>query len=216
VICKRNETCRVIDTRSSRGVVVLDNANGTLGLTTIARLWRGACTACLLAAAGCAAVALVAPPNALAARTHADTVAETSGMQQLRPGSQRKFNGVQLASLGRETGPIGLSHNTLGERSVRWNASPTCLNSTLRRIVGEVAANFGPVTVNSTCRSHSHNARVGGAKQSHHLTGNAADFRISGSTRRVLAYLNAHRSVGGLKHYGGGVFHIDTGPRRSW
>jgi hypothetical protein len=27
-----------------------------------------------------------------------------------------------------------------------------------------------------------------------------------------MAYLRS--TVGGLKHYGGGLFHIDTGPRR--
>ena len=75
----------------------------------------------------------------------------------------------------------------------------------------------GPVTVNSTCRSHSHNARVGGAKQSFHLSGSAADFRIAGNPGATLAFLKAHRSVGGLKHYGGGVFHIDAGPRwKTW
>lgn len=97
-----------------------------------------------------------------------------------------------------------------------WNASSACLNPALRRVVSEVAASFGPVTVNSTCRSHSHNARVGGAKQSFHLSGSAADFRIAGNPGATLAFLKGHRSVGGLKHYGGGVFHIDTGPRRTW
>jgi uncharacterized protein YcbK (DUF882 family) len=156
---------------------------------------------------------LVEPPTALAARTNPDAAVETKDTPQI---PRRKRSGVQLASLGSEDGAIGLSRNRLTERSVRWNASPACLNSSLRRVVGEIAASFGPVTVNSTCRSHSHNARVGGAKQSHHLTGNAADFRINGDTRRVLAFLSSHRSVGGLKHYGGGVFHIDTGSRRTW
>jgi hypothetical protein len=32
----------------------------------------------------------------------------------------------------------------------------------------------------------------------------------------VLTFLARLRSVGGLTHYGSGVFHIDTGPRRSW
>ncbi len=161
---------------------------------------------------------LVDLPTARAAQNHEQPVAtiETAEWPQTRPEQRRKTGGIQLASLGREAGPVGQSRNGLAERSVRWNASSTCLNSTLRRIVGEVAANFGPVTVNSTCRSHSHNARVGGSRQSLHLTGNAADFRIAGDTRRLLAFLSSHRSVGGLKHYGGGVFHIDTGPRRTW
>jgi len=128
--------------------------------------------------------------------------------------SRRRPRGVQLASLGRET-PERLRPSLSGA-GVRWNASSACLNTTLRRVLGEVAAGFGPVTVNSTCRSQEHNARVGGAKHSQHLGGNAADFRISGNPRTVLAFLSSNRSVGGLKHYGGGVFHIDTASRRSW
>jgi uncharacterized protein YcbK (DUF882 family) len=191
----------------------LDNYDTAVCTGTTGRVWRGLRTACLIAGVGCAGVMLVDPPTALAARTHANTAIETKDVPQT---PRRKPSVVQLASLGSEAGAAGLSRNGLTERSVRWNASPACLNSSLRRVVGEIAAYFGAVTVNSTCRSHSHNARVGGAKQSHHLTGNAADFRISADTRRVLAFLSSHRSVGGLKHYGGGVFHIDTGPRRTW
>jgi uncharacterized protein YcbK (DUF882 family) len=83
-------------------------------------------------------------------------------------------------------------------------------------VVASVAASFGPVTVNSTCRSRRHNARVGGARRSHHLTGNAVDFRVSGNWRGVWAFLRSSGLVGGLKHYGRGLFHIDTGARRSW
>ena len=32
----------------------------------------------------------------------------------------------------------------------------------------------------------------------------------------VLNFLRAQKVVGGYKHYGRGVFHIDTGPRRTW
>ena len=98
----------------------------------------------------------------------------------------------------------------------RWDAPSACLNATLRRALGEVAANFGPLTVNSTCRSREHNARVGGARRSEHPAGNAVGFRIGANPRTVQAFLDGHGSVGGLKHYGGGAFHIDTGPRRRW
>jgi uncharacterized protein YcbK (DUF882 family) len=79
-----------------------------------------------------------------------------------------------------------------------------------------VASMFGGVTVNSTCRSRGHNRRVGGASHSHHLTGNAVDFRVRGNWRGVWAFLRSSGGVGGMKHYGGGLFHIDTGARRSW
>jgi hypothetical protein len=105
---------------------------------------------------------------------------------------------------------------SLSGETIRWIASPDCLAKPLRDVLAEVAANFGPLRVNSTCRSKAHNARVGGAKRSYHLTGNAVDFRISGAVQPVLDFLTGKRTVGGLTHYGFGIFHIDTGPRRTW
>jgi hypothetical protein len=103
-----------------------------------------------------------------------------------------------------------------GTGSVSWVASASCLNSTLRNIVVNLAATHGPVRVNSTCRSSARNRSVGGASRSYHLSGNAVDFRVFGSVSAVYASLRSNSSVGGLKRYGGGLFHIDIGPRRSW
>lgn len=108
------------------------------------------------------------------------------------------------------------SKSLTGGGGVRWVASSSCLNGTLVSVVGQVAANYGRVTVSSTCRSKSRNAKVGGAKRSHHLSGNAVDFRVHGNVRATYAFLRSHGALGGVKHYGGGLFHIDTGPRRSW
>lgn len=124
---------------------------------------------------------------------------------------------VHLASLGPSPrAPAPSARRSLSGRSIRWVASPSCLASPLRAILGQVASVFGPVTVNSTCRSSARNRHVGGAPRSYHLTGNAVDFRVRGSYGAVLAYLGRQRSVGGLKHYGNDVFHVDTGPRRTW
>ncbi len=98
---------------------------------------------------------------------------------------------------------------------VRWAASASCLNGTLRSVVAQVAS-YARVTVNSTCRSKSHNRKVGGASKSHHLTGDAVDFRVHGNVGAVYAFLRSNGSLGGVKHYGGGLFHVDTGPKRSW
>ena len=124
--------------------------------------------------------------------------------------------GVQVASLGSDGQPLPGAAPSVTGRAVQWVALSGCLAPTLRRVIGEVAASFGPVTVNSTCRSVARNAAVGGARHSYHLSGSAADFRIHSNARAVHAYLSAHRSVGGLKHYGGGLFHVDVGPRRTW
>ena len=138
------------------------------------------------------------------------------GVTQSGRKARRGKKGVEVASLGNFVpGPTAPAPSLSGGGNVRWVASASCLNGTLAGIISSLAS-FGAITVSSTCRSHSHNRRVGGARKSHHLTGNAVDFRLSGNVRGAMAYLSSSGSVGGIKHYGGGLFHIDTGPRRSW
>ena len=129
---------------------------------------------------------------------------------------RRTPRNVRVASIGGVYAPKPSLGPSLSGGSVRWAATSGCLNSGLRSVVASLAASYGPVTVNSTCRSRRHNARVGGARRSHHLTGNAVDFRVRGNWRGAIAYLRSSGTVGGLNHYGGGRFHIDTGARRSW
>jgi uncharacterized protein YcbK (DUF882 family) len=128
----------------------------------------------------------------------------------------RRATGVRVAALKDALPEVTPPTTSATGGGVRWLASSSCLDASLAAVIGQVAANFGPVTVNSTCRSRSHNAKVGGARRSHHLSGNAVDFRVHGNVSAVYAYLRGSGSVGGLKHYGGGLFHIDTGERRTW
>ena len=131
-----------------------------------------------------------------------------------RPQARR----TRVASLGspRPDSSADRPRRSLSGGSVNWTADSGCLDGTLRGIIRTLAASFGPVTVNSTCRSRSHNASVGGAPKSYHLRGEAVDFRVRSNVSAVYASLRSNGNVGGLKHYGGGLFHIDTGPRRSW
>jgi Peptidase M15 len=125
--------------------------------------------------------------------------------------------GTTLASIGRDFMLwVPQPPPSLSGVPIRWVAASDCLASALRTVLVDLAASFGQLVVNSTCRSPKHNARVGGARRSFHLTGNAVDFRVAGNARAVTAFLRARKDVGGLKHYGHGVFHIDTGPRRTW
>jgi len=129
--------------------------------------------------------------------------------------AQSRKKHVRVASLGNSHAlPASPTRNIAGGGSVRWVASAGCLNGSLRGVIAQVASRFGAVTVNSTCRSRSRNARVGGARRSQHLTGNAADFRVHGHWGAASSFIRG--LVGGFKHYGGGLFHIDTGPRRTW
>lgn len=134
------------------------------------------------------------------------------------PTPRKKQRKVRVASLGGDDNydPRPTRKSLSGGGNVTWAASSGCLNGTLASIVQDVASQYGSLTVSSTCRSHGHNAAVGGAKKSQHLTGDAVDFRVHGNASGAMAYLRNHGSVGGFHHYGGGLFHIDTGPKRTW
>ena len=143
-----------------------------------------------------------------------------------RPASQNKIVTVRRtraqvaarASFGDPTDPQASTTKlpSLSGGGITWQASSGCVPGQLRGVLSGLVQTFGPVTVTSTCRSRGANRAAGGAGHSYHLTGEAVDFRVRGSTGAVYAYLANSGSVGGLKHYGGGLFHIDTGPRRSW
>jgi Peptidase M15 len=129
---------------------------------------------------------------------------------------KKKHKGVKVAALGNTYVPEPKAKKSLSGGGVDWTASSGCLDSGLKAIIYEVASNYGSLRVNSTCRSKGHNASVGGAPKSKHLSGDAVDFRVFGNTSAVYAFLKNNSGVGGLKHYGGGLFHIDNGDRRSW
>jgi len=144
--------------------------------------------------------------------------------RKARRNTRRKSRRIRVASLGNSFKLAATARKgrqakkprsiTGGARGVSWVASSGCLNGRLRSAIYHVARTYGRVRVNSTCRSRKRNRRVGGARRSLHLTGNAADIRIWGNVRAAARYLRG--IAGGYKHYGGGLFHIDTGPRRSW
>ena len=136
----------------------------------------------------------ISPPTDTAAER---IVAPMIKLAQPRP--RRTPARIQLASLGgEEAGSAGKeARSSLSGGTVRWSASSFCLDGRLREVINQVASIFGPVKVNSTCRSRGRNAKVGGATRSKHLTGDAADFSVSKNKPAVLAYLQSNSSVGG-------------------
>jgi uncharacterized protein YcbK (DUF882 family) len=115
-------------------------------------------------------------------------------------------------SLARSAFPGLNSANIL----VRPHARTDCLPDELKAVLQDVAARFGPITVNSTHRGHARNRRVGGVPHSLHLGCRAVDFWAHGPANGIVAYLRARPEVGGLKRYRNGVIHIDNGTPRTW
>lgn len=90
----------------------------------------------------------------------------------------------------------------------------------LSEVLDDVREHFGqPTTVTSGCRCTSHNKSVGGADNSVHTKGQAADLKVKNvRPEAVHQYLiNKYKGKYGIGLYSGWV-HIDvkTGPARRW
>lgn len=68
-----------------------------------------------------------------------------------------------------------------------------------------------PIIINSGYRCPTHNRNVGGAKNSQHLYGKAADVRVAGmSPRQLEKYADRVFSNGGVGMGGATIVHVDT------
>lgn len=86
------------------------------------------------------------------------------------------------------------------------------INPRLVLILQKVRDHFGmPLHIMSGVRCVKHNRKIGGAKNSQHLSGNAADVKIFGiSPRSIANYANTLlKNSGGIKAYPS-FTHIDV------
>jgi len=79
-----------------------------------------------------------------------------------------------------------------------------------------------PIKINSGYRSPQHNAKIGGAKNSQHLTGKAVDIRVDGMTPKQLFDIietlqnKGKMDIGGLKAYNSFVHYDIRGNFARW
>ena len=79
-----------------------------------------------------------------------------------------------------------------------------------------------PIKINSGYRSPQHNAKIGGAKNSQHLTGKAVDIRVDGMTPKQLFDIietlqnKGKMDIGGLKAYNSFVHYDIRGHFARW
>ncbi len=79
----------------------------------------------------------------------------------------------------------------------------------------QLRAIAGPITINSGYRDPAYNKKIGGANESKHMYGQAADIVIPGMKPSEVAKLARQLGFGGVRAYDT-FTHVDIGPARSW
>lgn len=100
-----------------------------------------------------------------------------------------------------------------GDGSIRISVELMEKLSLLRSRMG------APFIINSAYRDAKHNVKVGGAKNSYHVRGMAADISMSNHDPEVFASAAREVGLGGLGFYPpkkGNFIHVDVGPKREW
>jgi uncharacterized protein YcbK (DUF882 family) len=126
-----------------------------------------------------------------------------------------------LDSLRFEIDKVGRSYKvsrnfTLGELASKDGANIVLLHPALIIALQTIRDHVGkPIRVNSAFRSPTHNKAIGGASNSLHTLGLAADIVIDGMTPIEVASLANDMGLGGIKAYPT-FTHIDVGRHRTW
>lgn len=124
---------------------------------------------------------------------------------------------VKVYSLKADGGNTLSTNFRVREFRSRDGADVICVDPELVTVLQLIRNHFGrPVTINSGYRTHAHNKAVGGAAQSRHLYGMAADIVVSGTKPgEVAAYADKLMpNSGGIGIYSWGV-HVDTRAEKS-
>jgi hypothetical protein len=95
----------------------------------------------------------------------------------------------------------------------RGGTSRACLTPAARGLLAQIEAQFGPVSVVSTCRPGAVIAGTG--RPSRHASGNAIDFNAPGGKKaEVVRWLIANHHSGGVMTYASmNHIHVDIGRR---
>jgi len=126
---------------------------------------------------------------------------------------------IRQNSLGNKLNDIQISRDF----SLREFQCPCCktvkINPELVRRLQKLRDEIGkPVIVDSGYRCPERNRKVGGAKKSQHLRGNAADIYVKGMSMNELADIaEKYFQDGGLGRYKDGHVHVDVrGKKARW
>lgn len=139
----------------------------------------------------------------------------------VRERTGESFNEVYM----RSTFLKGLHVEPEAEAALHWllrdiaAKQTTRIDRNLLALAMRIQARVGdaPLIVTSAYRTQATNRRVGGARSSRHMTGEAIDIKIAGLDSHAIAAVAREQGAGGVGRYRRrGFVHIDTGPKRDW
>jgi uncharacterized protein YcbK (DUF882 family) len=119
------------------------------------------------------------------------------------------------SSKGLKVANLDAMQTSLSRRGKRVSS----LNHKLIRLLRKIEGHFGrKVLISSGCRSKARNRKVGGARRSFHLKCMAADIKVPGVPKRLLArFVRKLDGRGGIGTYcRNSIVHVDVGPKREW
>ena len=136
----------------------------------------------------------------------------TNTVTAVTSGFSKTASNVKTYSVKKD-GNKKITNNFVIREFACYDGSDTVkIDSKLAALLQDIRTHFGkPVTINSAYRTASHNARVGGASNSYHLYGKAADISVSGVSPREVAKYAESLGVKGIGLYDNqGFVHVDT------
>lgn len=125
--------------------------------------------------------------------------------------------GVKTYSL-RKDGETNISANFKVKEFRCKDGSDTVLIDVdfVKNFLQKIRSHFGvPVTINSAYRTPEYNKKIGGAKSSYHMKGQAFDIVVSGHTPLEVARYAQILGINGIIQYNTFV-HVDSRPMRYW
>jgi len=147
-----------------------------------------------------------------------DPILEAAKNFMQSPGYARQFMGNLEGAMAPPPAPMDTSggyggHTPSDGHDHSGGMSPEALAAWER-----LSGSFPGLNITSAYRDPAHNARVGGAKGSQHMHGNAYDVSTAGMSQESLGDLLAGAQDAGFT--GIGVYddslHFDVGPPRAW
>lgn len=138
------------------------------------------------------------------------TILSKNISEPVKPKATKSVDGIGTYSATKEGGKLLSKNFTVREFRCKDGSDEVKVADDLIVLLQKIRDHFGkPVNIISGYRTQSYNNRCNGARQSKHMTGEAADIQVRGITAKEVALYAESIGVGGVGAYLYGFVHVD-------